>query len=112
MKTGIDYIEEERASQIEKHGYSVEHAIENPQWYDKNQLLKAGDFCLIGDKGDWPEDWITIARDKILKKDRVGQLACAGAFYKAHDQIFGTDHSTNIELCAQLIDSYLAGSED
>jgi hypothetical protein len=109
IKTGMDYILQERDEQINKHGYSVQHAIDNPEWYDKKQLLQAADFCLIMDENDWPKDWNDTSRDKIINKDRIGQLACAGAFYKAHDEIFGTDHRVNIELCASIINSLLRG---
>lgn len=55
MKTGIDLLNEERQKQIDKHGFTGKHHAENPQWYDKNQLVTAA-AALIN-----IEDWNKVS---------------------------------------------------
>jgi hypothetical protein len=109
MKTGIELIQQERQEQIEKHGYSKEFQEANMQWYSNRQLIQAGNFCVFPDSLDWPFNWDTSARDKIIQKSRIGQLACAGAFYLAHEELFGYSHplKRDIEFCAEEIDKIL-----
>ena len=41
MKTGIELITEERKKQIDKHGFTAEHHVNHPEWYDRLQLEDA-----------------------------------------------------------------------
>lgn len=79
MKTGIELIEKERQEQIEKHGFDVSHDI----YYSKGELLQAALFCINPNTFDWPDGWDEHFRDKILSKDEIGKLKCAGAFVAA-----------------------------
>lgn len=105
-KTGLQIIEQERDEQINKHGYSLEHAKSNMHWYSHQELLQAANFCVSGVEEDWPVNWNDEARDKISGKSRIGQLACAGAFFMAQADLFGMNDylQRNIEWCAVEID--------
>ena len=74
--TGIELIAQERKEQIEKH-----------KWNDKfninYELLKMAHTALTNCEDEWPENFSTIYRDKILSKPRIEQLAIAGALIAA-----------------------------
>lgn len=55
MKSGIELLTEERQKQIDKHGFTGKHHAENPQWYDKNQLVTAANALTN------IEDWKTVS---------------------------------------------------
>lgn len=87
-KTGIELIAQERQEQIEKHGWDAEHDAYN----DNKELIQACLFCLDHYTGpgsglmtykDWPMGWLSMFKDKILKKDDIGKLKVAGAFIAA-----------------------------
>lgn len=78
-KTGAELIAEERLEQIEKHGWS----IKDDSCYEDGELLEAAVFCISSGCEEWPEGWSTHFEDKILTKDRIGQLKVAGAFIAA-----------------------------
>lgn len=111
MKTGIDYIKEERQSQIKKHGYTKEWHEKNIEYYNNNQLIQAAKFC-IDPINEWPKNWEKSAAMKIINKDRIGQLACAGAFYMCKEEVFGKGIRTSmgIEEIAKDIDKLLTTS--
>jgi len=79
MKTGIELIAQERQEQIEKHGWD----LKSDQDYSKNELIKAALFCLNSNNFEWPFYWDEKFRNKILDKDKIGQLKVAGAFIAA-----------------------------
>jgi len=76
-KTGIDLIAEERAEQIEKHGFD----IKNDEDYGNRELLQAALFCM-GYEG-WPSNWMDHFKKKIENKSVIEQLTVAGAFIAA-----------------------------
>lgn len=78
-RTGIELIIEERKDQIEKHGFSVD----NDTYYSKGELIQAALFCANPEFFSWPNQWDEHFKDKILNKDRIGQLKCGGAFFAA-----------------------------
>lgn len=87
--TGAELIAEERREQIEKHGFSI---IEDAEYYKSQELIAAALFCIDGvtmpgsglmTYKRWPESWGQKFKDKIIKKDRIGQLKVAGAFIAA-----------------------------
>ena len=49
VSPGVDQGKSEREKQIDKHGYTAKFHAENPQYYDKLQLLSAAVSMLIGD---------------------------------------------------------------
>ena len=78
-KTGAELIAEERLEQIEKHGWDIEH----DSCYENEELLQAAVFCICDELEEWPDGWSEYFEDKILAKDRIGQLTVAGAFIAA-----------------------------
>ena len=78
-KTGIELIAEERQEQIEKHGWDLSHDAS----YSDEQLLKAALFCIDQKRFEWPWGWIGYFRNKVLDKNRIEQLAVAGALIAA-----------------------------
>lgn len=118
-KTGMQLIEQERHEQVYKHGFSLEHDAE---YYQKGELIQAALFCQdqankingVGEKVKWP--WTgekgDLFADKIRKKDRIGQLKVAGAFYLAESERTSTDeYKYDIAQIAAQIDNILAGNE-
>lgn len=80
MKTGAELIAIERDEQINKHGYNVGNDTD----YGENELIKAALFCINSQVFEWPFDWSSKSRDKILySKDEVQRLTVAGAFIAA-----------------------------
>lgn len=74
-KTGIELIAEERQKQINKHGFTAQHSIKHPEFYDKNQLEQSAlDVLSTPYKAllyfSWPENWDQVWYHKILKKAR------------------------------------------
>jgi len=78
-KNGVELISEERKEQIQKHGWN----IENDSHYENEELLQAAVYCISQEIEEWPTGWNTFFQDKILSKDRIGQLKVAGAFVAA-----------------------------
>ena len=90
MKTGIEFIRQERSEQIEKHGFSLK---KDAQYYKNGELLQAAIFCaeqarikMLRDIIEctlWPAGWDAYFELKIRNKSVIGQLTCCGAFYLA-----------------------------
>jgi len=71
-------------SQIGEHGFTNEHALKFPEWYERGQQAQAAIFALAPDRlTEWPADWNTHYRDAIQRKHRMHQLAIAGALIVA-----------------------------
>lgn len=79
VSAGVKCIATEREEQISKHGWS----LEDDQSYSDEQLLKAALFCIDQKRFEWPFGWIAKFRDKVLLKNRIQQLAVAGALIAA-----------------------------
>lgn len=82
MKTGIELIAQERAEQIEKHGWDLSHDAD----YANGELRRAAIFCLTLYEQDWP--WHdggigTHFYNKIIEKSYEQRLVVAGAFCAA-----------------------------
>jgi hypothetical protein len=77
--TGIELIAKERDEQINKHGWD----LSNDSDYENEELLQAAVYCISQEIEEWPTGWNTFFQDKILLKDRIGQLKVAGAFIAA-----------------------------
>ncbi|MEF9476766.1 hypothetical protein OWR28_02485 [Chryseobacterium sp. 1B4] len=76
QKTGVELIAEERQKQIGKHGFTAQHSIEHPEWYDKEQLAYAAHSLLslegkpamyIKEPDNWDKEWFI----RILKKHQL-----------------------------------------
>jgi len=90
METSYNLIKQERAEQMEKHGFS----LKIDSIYNKNgELLQAALFCkeqafikLFGNKQElikWPDFWSKHFESKIRSKSAIDQLVVCGAFYLA-----------------------------
>lgn len=78
---GAELIKQERWEQRYKHGWDIEH----DSAYKDEQLVDAAFFCLdpITALTKWPTGWSKNFKEKIINKDRIGQLKVAGAFCAA-----------------------------
>ena len=65
METGIELIAQERAEQIEKHGYSIEKDIE---YYKNRELESAAMYCLTQDVRYYPNTLPTNFAENIDRK--------------------------------------------
>src|SRR6478736_2572402 len=97
MKTGVELIAIERQEQIEKHGYTVELADLNPQWYNDYQLSRVASLLCSPETGNlskvcpidtaiafgyienWDADWLRYTANKPYKE----RLIIAGALLAA-----------------------------
>lgn len=92
MKTGAELIAQERAEQIQKHGFTPER----DRAYTDQELLQAAVSLLLLDEtlflynggsedaaDCWPENWNFDLFCKIESKDRIEQLQIAGALIAA-----------------------------
>lgn len=88
MKTGVESIAHERQyKQIEKHGFTGEHHADNPQWYDKGQLVHAANLLSYADDDvvrqhveyfypeNWDKEWFT----ELMNRPNKERLIIAGA---------------------------------
>lgn len=91
MKTGIELITEERQKQIDKHGFTAEHHVNHPEWYDKDQLVYASQALLsledrpimyIKEPQNWDKEWFL----RILRKaetDKTYRYKVSASFLAA-----------------------------
>ena len=102
VTTGLKLIIDERIiRQIEKHGFTGLHHAQNPQWYDKGQLLQAARVLSYDDDdlplelGDiiYPENWDKDWFKKLLKKPHFKRVVIAGTFVAAElDRLVELEH--------------------
>ncbi len=105
MKTGIELIAEERMSQIEKHGKTLDHDIEAHNWqvlaynaavlaapyklYEKGKFANTVQFKVADLSEGWKlpnlnhEGNVIKDNDKLEKEERIKQLVVAGALIAA-----------------------------
>lgn len=87
---GVELIQQERQKQIDKHGFTGKHSVENPQWYEKNQLIHASQLLLNLDNEDlvrpmtleghfYPENWNKEWFLRLMNKPYKKRLVIAGA---------------------------------
>lgn len=77
MLTGIEEIAQERAEQVEKHGYSLDH----DKMYVDGQLAFAASAIIEYNVDLWP--WSPTLFPHMMVMDRIKQLRIAGAFIAA-----------------------------
>lgn len=90
MKTGVELIADERKKQIEKYGFTGEHHVEHPQWYDNFQLQFAATTLMMHEFEEQlevdallPEGWDKEWFERLNNKDRRERLIIAGALIAA-----------------------------
>lgn len=113
MKNGIQLIQQERNSQLRKHGYTRT----SDKAYVKKELVQAAKYALetVGHgpgfeavKNRWPIEWGSYHEKTIAMKEDYEKLAVAGAFYMAENDRLGYDkYKTVIEKIAARIDKIL-----
>jgi hypothetical protein len=105
--TALQLITHERTEQVYKHGFKKE----NDRQYLQNELYDAGMYILTGDplKYVWP--WSPGYYQKIMLKDRVGQLSVAGALVIADQDATGRQHTAELnKIVAELTDEMRSDS--
>lgn len=90
MKTGIELITEERKKQIDKHGFTAEHHVNHPEWYDRLQLEDAAINILHpfitateDNMPETPENWDKEWFENLCKRNREERLIIAAALIAA-----------------------------
>jgi hypothetical protein len=91
MKTGIELIAQERAEQIEKHGWTKVH---DAKINSKKELVQVATYCLMLAKYKhytnlsvvWPDNWGAKWKDKINAKPPLQKLIVAGALLTAENE--------------------------
>ena len=88
MKTGVELIAEERQKQIDKHGFTGEHHVKNPQWYDEFQLQDAAILLLSKEihqrpENEYPLNWERDWFLDLMRRNRMQRLVIAGALIAA-----------------------------
>jgi len=79
MKTGIELIAQERAEQIEKHGWNLKHDAN----HNCNELIYAAAYALEPNKFNGSRfDWMEF-QSKIDAKTDIERLKIAGALIAA-----------------------------
>jgi len=76
---GIELISKERDEQINKHGCSIKNDIGSIN----EELLDVALFTITGNSDFYPRGWNDEFKSKLHKKDRIEQLAVAGALIAA-----------------------------
>lgn len=96
-ETGFESIAKERIEQVVKH----RRQVCNDRKYNKNELMKAAQFCITLDHNQWPRTWPKELRDKIRVKSLEDRYVIAGAFIAAEvDRLRGVDE-WEFELTAE-----------
>ncbi len=104
LTTGVGLIATERQKQIEKHGFTGQHHLNNPG-YSSNQLSKAAVTLLMPElipnlawttvPENWDEEWF----EKLLNREPKERLIIAGALIAAElDRLRALD-SLNFQKC-------------
>lgn len=81
VQSGIALIAQERQEQIYKHGFSLR---KDQKYYSFDVFRKAAVSILECDQRKWPENDIPVKYyHAIVAKDKIAQVACAGALLAA-----------------------------
>ena len=84
MKTGIELIKEERQKQIDKHGFTAEHHVNHPEWYESDQLSRAAASILMPNKISLaPDNWDMVWFRNLKGREKKERLVIAGALIAA-----------------------------
>lgn len=87
---GIQLIATERQKQITKHGFTGEHHVNHPEWYEKEQLIKAAvalllPIGLLSDLGwpEIPENWDAEWFEDLMQRSHKERLIISAALLSA-----------------------------
>ena len=89
LTVGTQLIADERQKQIYKHGFTAEHHVNHPEWYENGQLQYASTALLSMDGKaestltetplNWDSDWF----NNLLERTPKERLIIAGALIVA-----------------------------
>lgn len=82
---GVQLIGAEREKQIDKHGFTAEHHVNHPEWYEEDQLPNAAVSILIPDSlcAGVPKNWDVKWFRDMMKRSVKERLVIAGALIAA-----------------------------
>lgn len=86
---GVELIAKERQKQIDKHGFTAEHHVAHPEWYEEKQLPQAAVSMLLPDLmpndliSDVPANWDSVWFNNLLERPSKERLIIAGALIAA-----------------------------
>ncbi|MBD8081110.1 hypothetical protein [Chryseobacterium caseinilyticum] len=89
LTPGIQELAAERQKQIDKHGFTAEHHVNHPEWYENKQLIVAAASLLLQDltpeqaSGDFPENWDEKWFADLLSRSEAERVIIAGALLAA-----------------------------
>lgn len=84
LLVGVELIAKERQKQIDKHGFTAEHHVNHPEWYEEDQLSRAAVSILMPTKislgpNNWDRKWFS----NLCKRSKKERLVIAGALIAA-----------------------------
>jgi hypothetical protein len=89
---GVELIRKERMEQLEKHRFSIDH----DKGYKYGELADLAQYAMTGDLIYYPNNMSTYYVGSIRRKERIEQLAIAGALIAAEiDRILSINDSSN-----------------
>lgn len=82
---GVQLIGAEREKQIDKHGFTAEHHVNHPEWYEADQLKYAVKSILYPDSihSSTPENWDVEWFENLMRRSNKERLIIAGALIAA-----------------------------
>lgn len=86
---GTQLISAERQKQIDKHGFTAEHHVNHPEWYESDQLKQAAITIILQDLmphdlvSEVPENWDSHWFADLLDREPKERLIIAGALIAA-----------------------------
>lgn len=85
LTIGAYSIAVERDKQIKKHGFTAEHHVNHPEWYENNQLKKATVSILFPETihAETPENWDQEWFTNLMNRSNKERLIIAGALIAA-----------------------------
>lgn len=104
MKTGIELIADERQKQIDKHGFTGDHHLSHPEWYENLQLQSAAHSMLADELYEQaevydniPQNWDADWWESLCNRGRKERLIIAAALIAAElDRMAVAENNTSI----------------
>ena len=83
---GAQLIADERQKQIDKHGFTAQHHVNHPEWYENGQLKRAARSLLLNPLSihvETPENWDEVWFKDLSNRTDKERLIIAGALIAA-----------------------------
>lgn len=106
LTIGAELVAKERQKQIDKHGFTAEHHVNHPEWYEEGQLINAAQglsqYNPDSDRNKAyrdmvPENWDLIWWQKMCDRSHKERLIISGALIVAE-----LDRLTELELQEEI----------